>query len=365
MNALPPIPTPPAKRWREFRLQAAPVLVFLGAAAATVVLWRTSLSGTTLVGQVEPVSAVVSSTHAGVLAQLNVSRFQAVRRGEPIAQVIITDPQVLTTSLAVIRADIEMLRASMFPIVDRQRVAIDYDRLKLDWMSQRAQLAMAKVNLQLAEAELERTQELYRENIVAERVLEQARANQESLRAQVEELSRLVQEQESHFERLAPDGQTDPSRVSADPLHAALAAQEARLRQTEAQLSPITLRVPIDGVVSMIYRRSGETVVAGEPILAISSPHSDRIVSYLRQPFPFEPRVGQPVEIRTRHLPKKVTVGHILQVGKQMDVIPPALLPPLRSAQAELGLPMLISLPSELNTIPGEVVDLRVKPVAP
>ena len=33
MDSLPPIPTPPAQRWREFRIQVLPILVFLGTVA--------------------------------------------------------------------------------------------------------------------------------------------------------------------------------------------------------------------------------------------------------------------------------------------------------------------------------------------
>jgi multidrug resistance efflux pump len=44
---------------------------------------------------------------------------------------------------------------------------------------------------------------------------------------------------------------------------AAIAVQEAKLRLTEAELGPLLLRAPLDGVVAAIYHRSGEAVIAG------------------------------------------------------------------------------------------------------
>lgn len=364
-NALPPVPTPPGKRWREFRVQWLPVLAFLAAAGVAAQLWRSSLAPATVVGLVEPVQGTVSSYKPGLLAQLGVTRYQAVRKDETIGQVLITDPRVLASTLAVIQADIELLRVNMLPLVDRQRMAISYDQLRLDWMRHKAALAAAKVNLQLAETELNRTTELFKAGVAAARVLDQARAAQERFRAEVEELTQLVNEQEARFKELTPGEDAHPARVTIDPLRASLAVQEARLRQVEAELSPIPLRVPMDGVVTAIYRRSGEAVLAGEPIVVVSSPHADRIVGYLRQPFAVEPQVGMSVEVRTRGLRRQVSDGQILQVGTQMEPIPLNLLPPLRAVSVEHGLPILVSLPAGLKALPGEVVDLRLKQGAP
>jgi hypothetical protein len=46
------------------------------------------------------------------LAQLCVNRFQKVKAGETIRQVLVTDPRILTASLAVIQAEIVSLRVN-------------------------------------------------------------------------------------------------------------------------------------------------------------------------------------------------------------------------------------------------------------
>lgn len=358
MTSPAPIPVAHAQRIAWLRLRVLPAFVFGAALITLALLWRGHVAVSNLVGQVEPVQANVSCYKPGTLAQLCVNRFQQVKAGDTLGQVLVTDPKILASSLAVIQADIEALRIGMQPLVSRQRTAMDYGQLRLDWMRQRAQLAMSKVNLQFAEADFHRTEELFKDKIVAQRVYEQAKAAQDRLHNEVEELSKLVEEQSANFEQIT--NTTEISKVTDEPLRAAIAVQESKLRLTEAELSPITLLAPVDGTVSVLFHRSGEAVTAGEPILAIAAANAVRIVGYLRPPVNHEPRVGTRVEVRTRGLPRQIGSGEIIEVGAQFEPIAPALQAPVHFVNLELGLPIGISIPANLKTRPGELVDLRL-----
>ena len=354
------IPIPFEQRWRDARQRVLPILVFGATLGMIALLWKGHVAAPTLVGQAEPVVANVSSHKPGVLAELTVGRFQRVKAGDPVGQVIITDPKILASSLAVIQAEIELLRADMKPITDQQRTAMDYDQLRLDWMKQRAQLAGARVNLQLAEGEFRRMEELFKDKIVAQRVFDQAKAAQDRLRQEVEGLTQLVAEGERNFEALHLTNSLDIAKVSLDPLRAAIAVQESKLRLTEAELSPLTLKAPMDGIVSAIYHRSGEAITAGESILAIATLAPVRIVGYLHSPIFDEPKVGMEVQIRTRGLRREVGLARIVEVGAQLESVPLTLLSPMRLPGAELGLPIDVSLPANLRIRPGELVDITL-----
>src|ERR1035437_4273734 len=112
-NSLSPIPIPLAQRWRDVRSRVLPGLVFGATLCVIALLWKNNVAAPTLVGQAEPVRANVSSHKPGMLAGLTVGRFQTVKAGDPVGLVIITDPKILSSSLAVIPAEIEMLRAEM------------------------------------------------------------------------------------------------------------------------------------------------------------------------------------------------------------------------------------------------------------
>src|SRR5271165_225782 len=123
------IPIPVQQRWRDARQRILPVVVFAGAVGTIALLWKDHVAARVMVGQAEPVLSNVSCYKPGLLAELNVARFQRVKAGDPIGRVMVTDPRILASSLAVIQAEIECLRASQQPVAYQQRSAMDYDQL--------------------------------------------------------------------------------------------------------------------------------------------------------------------------------------------------------------------------------------------
>jgi multidrug resistance efflux pump len=248
------------------------------------------------------------------------------------------------------------------PVIAQQRNAMDYDQLRLDWMRQRAQLATARVSLDLAEAEYRRMDALFKDKIVSERVYEQARAARDRLQKEVEELGKLVGEGETNLQSLQVTNKAEISRVSTDPLAAAIAVQESKLRLTEAELSPRVVKAPIDGIVTTIYHRAGEAVNAGQPIVAIATLSPVRIVGYLRVPLAARPTVGMEVQVRTRGLRRELGKATVTEVGTQLENVPATLLGPINFANIVQGLPVDISLPANLKILPGELVDIMLPP---
>src|SRR5436190_19670473 len=122
---------------------------------------------------------------------------------------------------------------------------------------------------------------------------------------------------EENFRTLQVTNSTELAKVSTTPLIAAIAVQEAKLRQMEAELSPIILRAPMDGTVTMIYCRAGEAVTAGQPIASIATLNPVRIVGYMRPPILQEPAAGMKVQVRTRGLRREVGMARVGPVGRK------------------------------------------------
>ncbi len=357
-DGLTPIPTPPAQRLRDLRTRFLPMAVVGCCILSIGVLWKNNIAAPTLVGQAEPVISNLSSHESGVLTGFNVTRFQRVKTGDILGHVLIADPKIVAASLAVVRAEIEEFRLTDSPLVQQQRNAVDYVQVRLDWMRQRAALATSKVNLQLAEIELRRNQDLLKDNLVSQSIYDLALATRDGYKGEVEELTKLVAEGEQSFKELNPSG--DLVKLSGDPTRAAMTLQEAKLRQIEAELSPVPLRASMDGVITAVHFRSGESVTAGQPIVSIASVQPVRIVGYIRSPNPGEPKVGTKVEVRSRVGKREVGIAQITEVGTQLEVPPLALASSARPPNTELGLPVEISLPANLSIRPGELVDLTL-----
>jgi multidrug resistance efflux pump len=353
-----PIPVPVAQRWRDARIRLVPAVVFGAVLVGTLLLWKDHVAAPMLVGQAEPVLENVSCHKPGVLAELYVNRFQRVRLGEPIARVMIVDPRYLAASLDVISARIEALRASRRPVVYQEHAAMDYIGLVLRRDAQEARLDAAQARLDYAEFDLNLQEKLFKDKIVAQIVYEKAKAQRDRYRNQVNQLSNLVEEAERSIQNLQTGRPEDLNAVSTNSLQAAIAVEEAELRRTEAELNPVTVKAPMNGIVSTIYHRAGESITPGQPIVTVATADPVRIVGYLRAPLLRHPTNGTPVVVRTRGANRRAAAARITEVGTQMEVIPPTLLGPLSYANTVQGLPLDISLPPGLSIRAGELVDI-------
>jgi hypothetical protein len=113
-------------------------------------------------------------------------------------------------------------------------------------------------------------------------------------------------------------------------------------------------------MISIIYHRTGEAIIAGEPIVTIAAFSPIRIVGYIRVPVMSEPAVGTRVEVRSRGPGREVGFGNIVEVGTQIETVSAVLAGAVKFSNVELGLPISISLPPNLKIRPGELVDLTL-----
>jgi len=179
------------------------------------------------------------------------------------------------------------------------------------------------------------------------------------------EKSNLVQRTEKTLVRLQAMADTFVPGGENDPLKQALAVEEDKMKVFEAKMTPMILRAPTNGVVTMIHRHAGEQVMAGEPIATVTSTNSQRIVGCLPQNFPLDPCIGMAVQVRTRTSRRRSAVARIIGVSPQLEPITNALMAPLmlgRAAVVPMGRIISVSLPRELNLKPGEPVDVTLRP---
>ncbi len=353
---LSPIPTPSTQLWRQLRLQYLPVVVFVAGIVGAFLLWTRWVAPPTLVGEAEAVRTELRSAQTGTLTGLEVDVLQAVKAGQPLGRVLVSDPKVLDASLAVIRAEIEVLRTT---------TDMNFERLRLDWMSKRVEQVALQSELQAAEATLARISALQKTKLVTDEEFDQARLARDGTAARLKAQTELISRIEPELQPTDVGASRSVPSAAVAGLRAAIKQKEEQLRLIEAQLSPLPLVAPIDGVVTQVYRRSGEVVTGAEPILQISSPRSARIVGFLRQPLPLEPKPGMEVEVRTRTFQRRIGVSRITQVGDQLEPVTPTLLAamrlPIPTVPTDLGLRVHVAVPTELAIRPGEYVDLIIK----
>jgi HlyD family secretion protein len=373
---LTPIPTPAGTLFREFRIQAFPYIAFAMVLGLTAWLWRGYVGPTTWVGEVESVRGVVSSIGPGRLAQVQVDALQRVTAGQVLARVITVEPRILEAQISLSKARIDLIRAGTDSDLRKQNSRVNLESLRLDWMSKRVDWLSAKARSAYRQLELGRLEKLRSGvanggstsplPVLSQNDLDISRRDAAIEEAAVVELEHLVAQIGSSIQQLSAsrlEGH-DSSAVSA-----AIEVESKNLDLLESQMMPVDLLAPFDGVVSVVHRWSGETIQAGEPILTVSQEKPSRVVAFIRQPIQVLAQPGMKVEVRARGGKREMGIGEVLRVGSQLEPIASSLLPRTSGLPSgggsgggitENGLPVLVSLPSNLRLYPGEVVDLRV-----
>ena len=274
-DKLPPIPTPASQRWREFRIQVLPFVVFLSVLTGIVYLWRSYVQPVGIIGSVETNSVNVTSLSDGVISEVFVERFQNVTADQVIAIVANTDPDLIKAQMAVAQTELNLLRARME--IDQQRTAQGYQQLRVDLMVQQVARAIAEANLINANSNYLRTAELVRSNILSQADFDRAKAQRDALQSEVNERTAFMTDLRGTLTTMT----NLVGGAAQDPINAAI---DAKSRELDLMLKPSTLKAPISGMITIVHHVKGERILRGMPVVSISDPESRRIVGYIRQP---------------------------------------------------------------------------------
>ena len=371
MNALPPIPTPLRQRLRPIRQQWVPVLTLLLIIIVIASIWRRMAQPTTFVGMVETIQTIVTSPDAGTLTNIAINPLQEVVAGDIVGEVLTTDPRTVNSRLSVLRGRMQLMEMELDPILNRQRNALDYERLMVDCAKIRDDLATSKAMLEGARSKFKLESELRTQGISSKETYEDALAQKNALEATVAEKEKIVAITEKSLERLAYMADSFVPGGENDPLKAALGVEEEKMKLFQAKMKPLELQAPIDGIVTVLHKRPGEQVLPGDPIVTITSRKAERIVGYLPQAFPINPKVGMKVEVATRSplSPWRTrSVATITGVSPHLENITNMLVRPITPGLSmDQQLPVLgrvvsVSLPSDLKLLPGQPLDITLLP---
>lgn len=364
MNDQPPIPIPWQQRWHDFRTGFLPAIIFLAVLAVIVWMWGRCVTPPTVIGEVQTVHANLISILPGTIQDLRADLLQRVTNGQCLATVRVMETDVLTNELAVIDAELRLIKAQMD--VNKTRNLGTYDQMKRDLLTEKLNLALAKVREVQTDSELVRSKALYDAQLITAGAAspraggvgyEIALRDRDAAHAEVEQHNRSIDQIEKDLSEMEKTGV-----VTVNPTDEIIEKNiDAKIRRFETLNRCVPLLAPIDGAVSVINHRAGEKVMAGEAVMVIGADHSDRVVAWVRQPVTVIPRVGESVSVRRTVAGQPLTTGTVSQVGGQMEQIAAQLLPPTTAQnRVVLGLPLTINLPVGAHFTPGEPVAITL-----
>ena len=349
-DKLPPIPTPASQRWREFRIQVLPFVMFLAIIVAIVVLWRNYVQPIGVIGFAETNQVNVTSLSDGLIDSLFVEPFQVVTQGQVIAVVTTGDPELLKAQTASLQADLEVQRERLKN--DNQRVAqniSDFEQKLQDYYIQQQADRSLWV---LRSNDNVRAETQYKSKIISDADYEKIKSDFEVLSIRIAAREKAIESQIKSLEVMR-QGSVN-ARISVVDTAIDLKSAELQLL-----LKPSYLRSPIDGMVSFVHHRRGERILRGDSIATVVDPVARRVIGYIRQPVSLVPTTNDTVTILKRMAPATVAHGKIERVGAQFEFINPALLSS-ETKRMEVGLPILVSVPPGFPLVPGEYVTLTI-----
>ena len=349
-DKLPPIPTPASQRWREFRIQILPFIVFVAILAGIVVMWKSYVQPIGVIGYADTNLVNVTCLQDGVISEMFVERFQNVTEGQVIAIVANTDPELIKAQIDSAQAEIKVLAARHQ--VDVQRTEQAFQQLRQDAYDRLVQQATDKENFLFAAQQFTRSETEFKAGIGTQTSLDAARAKRDALLAAIEERGKQIADLQKFIATLGTNGDSKPSNAFTE-------AVEMKAKELELSLKPSVLRAPISGMIGTVHHVKGERILRGMPIVSISDPETRHVIGYIRQPVSRIPTTNDHAYIMTRTQPRQTVRAEILRVGAQFELINPALLA-TDIKRMEVGLPILVNVPPGINLVPGEHLNLSI-----
>ena len=349
-DKLPPIPTPASQRWREFRIQILPFVVFLGVMTGIVYLWRSYVQPVGIIGYADTNQVNVTSLQDGVISELFVERFQNVTSNQVIAIIVNTDPELIKAQIESVQADIKILAARN--AVDEQRTDQSYREFQQQLFKLRVDQATDQVQAILATNEYRRVENLYKQGT-------ESLANLEAEKAKLDTYATLLEERGGQIEDLQKSLQALAEKRKPGDGDPFAEGVEKKATELQLMLKPSTLKAPIDGMISLVHHVKGERILRGMPIVSINDPQTRRIIGYIRQPVVRVPSTNDSVTITTRTQTRQSARGQVIRVGSQLEPINPALIA-VDSKRMEVGLPIVVSVPDGIQLVPGEYLNLHI-----
>lgn len=348
---------------RRFR-QLTPMLVWSVVLIATVGLYFRQVDGTSVTGFAREIRYSVAPETTGRLKGLEVLLNQEVNRGQIVAS--FEDKELL---LILQEARTELNRLAFELGVDQQtnlrRFARDAENAHIDYLEALSSLAEKRIELQGLELTLDRTRMLRENDATPLSTLDDDRIafEAQSERIEIEEtmvqaMQRAYQEADKRYHEFLNEYvmETPDIGLPLKSLENAIKVQEVRIEKANLAILRLVLRAPADGRVIEIYRRPGEVVVAGQPVVSIVEPRSTEMVAYLPEHRILDVETDTLVKLRRVAEPDRVYESWIAGVGSHLETLPVRLTP--GAVAPDWGVAMYIPLPDSLAAIPGEAIEV-------
>jgi len=376
-----PIETPMTQKLVDFRHRTLPLVVWSFCALLAVVMLIGRASRFEYLGLAQALEYPVSPVARGTLETVVVDIYDDVRSGDMVAKFddspVLANISTANATLRQLQAELEAARVQLMAeggqgranwVADLRRFQIDEEQRRLDLLSQKVIVETQQIELERVEIEERRGKELFQAGVIAQNYYDMIRLQRDEVRQGLEDNQVLLSQTEQEFlaaQRRREEYQEGLPRDAwiesmLQPLHEAIEVESRRLDEIELQRQALVLRSPVDGQVSQVLGRRGQSVMPGEPVVVIAEESVREIVAFLAEDDGREIVANTSVVVSTRDAGGTVAESVVLRVGPTVQELPQRL---WRNPRVpDYGRAVVIAAAPSMQLTPGEVVNVKFAP---
>jgi HlyD family secretion protein len=302
-------------------------------------------------GTVEAVLSVdVSSQLSGRIAEVFVNFNDAIKTGQPIAQL---DQEIFSARVSEAKAALRVANAAAQvtkAALERAKVAVENARTAK--RQAEAQSAAIRARQDELERDFQRKSELRRTGSGTERDLGEARAQREAGAA---DLTASLEQIEMKGQAIAiADAEGNMAEANLENAQAVAEQRQAALEQARLDLDRTVIRAPIDGTIIKRDVNPGQTVAVSLEAKTLFKIANDlremEVHGKVDEADVGQLKVGQTALFTVDAFPDRTFTGHVLQIRKSPEVV-----------QNVVTYTTILSAPNpDLLLLPGMTAQLRI-----
>ena len=314
-NGMERIPTPWRLWWHRFRYTTLPLIGLGTFAVFTLLLWTRQGEMPHAIGEIEAIRvdvAFAARRDLMPLPELPEGRwalYDTVNKDDVLAQL---DDRPLQAELDALQQELTRLQKEFDAVAaklavseadrgltymsDAVRLRVELEQRSLIALERQADVAVHQIESQRRTVYYDCLKPLYEKKIVSELELNNARFLRDEAAKRLAEDNKLLGEAqaqkkgaESRLEQLPKFMPADIEKELA-PIATAAQVQEAKIKEVQVQISLLTIRSPIHGMISQINHWPQSAIRAGDPIITVASDERRYLVSYVRQEQHVDPK---------------------------------------------------------------------------
>ena len=258
----------------------------------------------------------VKTEQPGTIARLLVDLGDRVTRGTVLAEY-----DAREFELAVKQAEADLLSAQQS--LARARATVQSSeaalrRAKDNLVTLDAEVTRTQSEVDWAKSELERSQELFRKQLIAARDVDNAR-NLHNVAAARLAAAAATRDQHPDQVRIA-EAQLDSDRAQLHVAEAEVARRDATLGIARKRLGDTTIRAPFGGVVAKRHVNAGEYVKENTAVFSVVGLDPLKYTGTVPERYAPDLKVGQRIELSVEAYPGRTFAGQVTRVSPAVEV---------------------------------------------